>query len=113
MPELKPCPFCGHDKPKITKKRSGNYCRTGDSIQIICGKCKARGPIFTAKRDEVKDGRGYTLYWKSNPETVSRTEQMAIDAWNRRAHDTNTICGAYAQAVEDIRQRRVADEKAR
>lgn len=87
MPELKPCPFCGSDKLKTTVKRSGNYRRTGDSIQILCGKCKARGPIFTAKRDEVVDGRGYSLYMKSNPKAVAQTEKLAIDAWNRRVND--------------------------
>lgn len=82
--ELKPCPFCGHDKLKITKKRSGNYRRTGDYIQVLCNKCKARGPIFEAKHDTVLDKQGYTLYGRSNPVTVAYTEQLAIDAWNRR-----------------------------
>ncbi len=88
MSELKPCPFCGHRNPKITKKRSGNYYRKGDYIQILCNKCKARGPIFEAKHDDVRDSRGARIYGRCNPETVTHTEQLAIDAWNRRASGT-------------------------
>lgn len=86
-PSMKPCPFCGYEKPKITVKRSGNYRRTGDYIQVLCNKCKARGPIFEAKHDDVRDNRGVRLYGRRNSETVASTEQLAIDAWNRRANN--------------------------
>lgn len=85
--KLKPCPFCGHEKLKITKKRSGNYRRTGDYIQIICNKCKARGPIFEAKYDVKLHGWGDSLYAKANPAVTARAEQLAVEAWNRRVND--------------------------
>lgn len=87
MAELKPCPFCGYANPKMTEKRSGGYRRTGDMFQILCGKCKARGPIFTGKYLESGEfGRR-----KYTPDSAATTEakQKAIDAWNRRVTDEN------------------------
>ena len=89
MAELKPCPFCGHEKLKITKKRSGNYRRTGDCFQIICNKCKARGPIFTAQYDVKLHRWGDSLYATANPAVTAQAKQLAVDAWNRRANDEN------------------------
>lgn len=85
--ELLPCPFCGHEKLKITKKRSGNYRRTGDYIQIICNKCKARGPIFEAKYDVKLHRLGDSLYAKASPAATTQAEQLAVEAWNRRVND--------------------------
>lgn len=80
--DLKPCPFCGYDKVKMTEKRSGNNCRTGDMYQILCGRCKARGPIFTAKYMRNGDFGWYS--YKCSPENQKEAIQNAIKAWNRR-----------------------------
>lgn len=85
MADLKPCPFCGYDKAKITKKRSGNNRRTGDYVQVICHRCKARGPIFEAKYDVKLHSWGDSLYAVENPVVTAYTEQRAVEAWNRRA----------------------------
>jgi transcription elongation factor Elf1 len=58
MTNIEPCPFCHYTKCKITTKRRGKYRREGDNHQVLCGKCKARGPM------------------------VQESEQNAIDAWN-------------------------------
>lgn len=85
--ELRPCPFCGHEGLKITKKRSGNHHRTGDCIQVICNRCKARGPIFTANFEVGTTCDGYLLSVRRNKSTVAYTEQLAIAAWNRERSD--------------------------
>lgn len=84
--EPKPCPFCGWDNLKITIKRGGTYRRTSDLVQVLCNKCKARGPVFTAKQDEVIGAQGYVLYTERNPLAVAHAKQLAIDAWNRREY---------------------------
>lgn len=88
-PDLKPCPFCGYTKAKITKKRSGVYERTGDCMQVICHKCKARGPIFKAEYDAKIGSGGYARYFVRNAETNANVEALAIEAWNRRKNDEN------------------------
>lgn len=40
-----PCPFCGWEKVKVNEIRRGNYRREGDNYQVVCNKCKARGPL--------------------------------------------------------------------
>lgn len=79
--ELKPCPFCGYEKAKITKKRSGNNRRVSDYVQVICHRCKARGPIFEAKYDvKLLHIWGDSLYAVENLITIAYTEQLAIEA---------------------------------
>jgi hypothetical protein len=76
--EIKPCKFCGYTKPKITTKRSGGNCRTGDLKQVMCGRCKARGPIFGSKYEDIPD-------WFRNrgvQRTPEEAEELAILAWN-------------------------------
>lgn len=87
MPDLKPCPFCGYAYPRMTEKRSGNNCRNGDMYQILCGRCKARGPIFTAKYTRSEYFGRYAYI--SNPVNQNEAIQKAIDAWNRRANDAD------------------------
>lgn len=57
---LEPCPFCGYDKPKLTEKRRGEYRRTGENYQGLCGKCKARGPLI--KDDPLKAAEAWNRY---------------------------------------------------
>ena len=87
MIELKPCPFCGFPTAKITEKRSGNYRRTGDMYQVLCAKCKARGPICTAKYTRTGEFGRYD--YTRNPEDQAAAKQKAADAWNRRTEDDN------------------------
>lgn len=88
MPDLRPCPFCGYTSPKMTTKRSGNYHRTGDMFQILCGKCKARGPIFTGKYLQIGEFGRYR--YTPDSSAMKEAEHNAIDAWNRRVNDENT-----------------------
>lgn len=84
-PDLKPCPFCGYENPKMTEKRSGNNERTGDMFQILCGRCRARGPIFTARYSRTGDfGRHH---YKADAFATAEAQQKAIEAWNRRVTD--------------------------
>lgn len=43
--ELLPCPWCG-GKAKVNELRRGNYRREGDNYQVVCNKCRARGPLI-------------------------------------------------------------------
>lgn len=45
MSELINCPFCGWPNAKCNELRRGNYSRKGDNYQVVCNKCKARGPL--------------------------------------------------------------------
>ena len=87
MHELKPCPFCGYSIPKITEKRSGNYRRTGDRFQVLCGKCKARGPIFTAAY--IREGDFGRYRYESDSSARNEAIQKASEAWNRRSNNEN------------------------
>lgn len=80
---LKPCPFCGYENPKFTSKRSGNYRRTGDMVQVLCGKCKARGPIITAKFDKPNVSRFVAQTYNQGLSGVEIL-QIAADKWNNR-----------------------------
>ena len=86
-PDLKACPFCGYENPKITEKRSGNNTRTGDMFQILCGRCKARGPIFTAKYSRKNEFGRY--HYETDAFATEEAKQKAIEAWNRRVTNEN------------------------
>lgn len=83
--KLKHCPFCGYENPKITEKRSGVNRRTGDSYQVLCGRCKARGPLFTAHYMRLGEFGRYEYI----PNLITQQEiiQKAKDTWNRRVND--------------------------
>lgn len=85
MTELKPCPFCGFPTAKITEKRSGNYRRTGNLYQVLCTKCKARGPIFTGKY--LESGEFGQRKYTPDSAAIAEAKQKAVEAWNRRAND--------------------------
>ncbi len=104
MTELKSCPFCG-GKAKVSLKdyRFCGYSGRGDRkicyrVQVICNKCRSRGrPIIT---DPLLNPKPYNTKWGNiyNPEFAKCREQTelfepyvnkAIEAWNRRAGDTD------------------------
>lgn len=90
--EIKPCPFCGGTARLSSRQLrfSGyrdNYSCGGGSrehivdmaYQVICNRCKARGPLFVRRGwtvEEIRDGRS----------TPSEIEQ-AVEAWNWRVGD--------------------------
>ena len=41
--QVKPCPFCGHEKTRTNIKSPGDQ----HLVAIRCSKCGARGPIAT------------------------------------------------------------------
>lgn len=86
-PGLKPCPFCGYDKLKVTKKRKGNYYRNGDYLQVICNRCKARGPIVCNLYEAKLSSWGDCHYMVRNLETTAEAERQAVEVWNRRTND--------------------------
>ncbi len=99
MLELKPCPFCGHTSPKITEKRSGNYRRTGDMMQVLCGKCKARGPIFTAAY--IREGEYGRYSYKIDTDARNEANKKAVEAWNTRFDDPIMIQPLQVQLTEE------------
>lgn len=79
------CPFCNYGNPKLTSKRSGNNVRVGESVQVLCGKCKARGPIFTGFYSDENDNLIIPrTRAPKNPISIKEAEDRAIDAWNMR-----------------------------
>lgn len=67
MSELKPCPFCGHKHPSL-ERQGWNIPAEGDGYQwvdmfkVVCVQCVAQTFSY-------------------------RAEELAIEAWNRRASD--------------------------
>ena len=76
LPDIYLCPFCRHTKLKLTCKRAGTYNREGDSYQVICPKCHARGPLFTYKYE------GAGPFYRADPAEVEKVKRRAIEAWN-------------------------------
>lgn len=85
MNDIEPCPFCAYESPKLTEKRSGNYRRTGDMFQVLCGRCKGRGPIVTAKYEVRVSANYQTKYISANASDREAAKQKAIELWNNRA----------------------------
>lgn len=81
MPDLKPCPFCGHSKSRLLFK--SEYCNdSGGRVAVryricrACNKCGARGGhVFTEPQLWDKDPR---CDWAD----ACRAE--ADGKWNRR-----------------------------
>ena len=89
MEELKPCPFCGYEKP-ITMMRKGRKFVNGlDHIieqhkwYVQCPRCKARGSVASGKvnpsawwyRDIAKP------VWQT---TDGEIKSIAVKLWNVR-----------------------------
>ena len=63
--DLKPCPFCGGEAYLIYTMSFGEECRS-----VHCIKCKAK----------INNFRGIN---------EKQSEELAINAWNRRVKDEN------------------------
>lgn len=70
LPTIKDCPFCGHERAKVQGKRIGNSVRIGTRFQVVCNKCRARGPIIGKDHPYKADGLS--------------AEHIAILLWNDR-----------------------------
>lgn len=51
---LKPCPFDGSKRVRLTEKRKGNYRREGSYWQGLCGACFARGPLKQSEAEAIE-----------------------------------------------------------
>lgn len=83
MSELKKCPFCGgkgHMSSREIRFIGQNYFgakKIKMGVQIICGRCKARGGVVT--REVI-----YASH-KEQRKCLEPLEHDAICAWNKRA----------------------------
>lgn len=81
MADLKPCPFCGHPKSRLSYKRE--YCEDGNGEVAVryqvyrrCNRCGARsGYVFTDPQR-----------WDMHPmcDWAESFRKAADDKWNRR-----------------------------
>ena len=74
MPDLKPCPFCGGEAYLEKSHRAFIAGATSKVSFVRCKKCNARSGRF-----EISSF-GHSSY-------SARSEQKAIEAWNRRVQD--------------------------
>lgn len=47
------CTFCGWGKAKVYPQRKGTYRRTGENWQVVCNKCRGRGPLSATPADAI------------------------------------------------------------
>ena len=69
--KLKPCPFCGGTKLKLTKKRTKYKGHDAYIASIRCNSCHARGGTVT----------NLTIPYAVKEDV----EAIAIERWNKRA----------------------------
>ena len=104
MAEIIKCPHCGYEKAKITEKRCGSLrhtgdmfrvCHTSDIFQVICDRCKARGPVVTVKYDLKVSHNGQYRYTLANSVTREEAKAKAVELWNTRHVDGETSDGYH------------------
>ena len=78
MAELKPCPFCGGKPYLETRHRAFINAKTTRVAFVRCTECEAR-----TQRVPLTDFGCTSYSFKAN--------EKAIEAWNRRAEDGNTV----------------------
>lgn len=94
IPKLKPCPFCGHNKSKLTFRNSDfiGANELGDkklkyTFYVKCNKCHARSkPVKSEAMINPNpwfslSGESLDRYEGTKYETCVRA---AVDEWNRR-----------------------------
>lgn len=87
--ELKPCPFCGHTKSRVMKKKiaGSRYCIPCSYIQyryyVMCNKCYAKGGSIVSERMAHRNTSPYCPV-EYTQDQVDIYKKKAIDAWNRR-----------------------------
>lgn len=84
--ELKPCPFCGgngHLSQREIRFMSQNdygMKKIKVAVQVICGRCKARGGVATG----VVIFGDYHNSYITQREGLEPLEGKAVEYWNRR-----------------------------
>ena len=90
MTELKPCPFCGWKKARVTERKiEGSYYYIDNRFvkirfAVMCNKCKAKGASVVSKRLYHEGDENHEALTN---DTIMRYHEEAIEAWNRRAED--------------------------
>lgn len=81
--ESKPCAFCG-GKGRVSGREIRYFGRTDYGakrirygVQVICGSCKARGPLVVET----------IIFGYGAGKTLVDMKREAIVAWNRRTND--------------------------
>lgn len=89
MPEtkLKPCPFCGSQKLKVSGKSKDNRCNqtVHYTLSVRCNNCHARGSVVSGDIPYHKNTSFSDMQIKHRA-----LEQEAIEAWNRRSDNEHT-----------------------
>lgn len=82
---MKPCPFCGSTKLKVSKRNSTTKfsletqrVETKITLSVNCNKCFARGSIVTA-------------VMPMNNDSLEQLKQQAIDEWNKRFDENKEL----------------------
>lgn len=91
MIDLKPCPFCGWNKARVTERKiagSYHYYDKRDFVKIrfavMCNKCKAKGASVVSKKLYHEGDENHEALTN---DTIMRYHEEAIEAWNRRVTD--------------------------
>lgn len=71
MPKLKPCPFCGGERPALATRPVDLQSQRAEWVYLSCTRlgCGAEGPAFLR----------YAAHQNPDPEV------QAVNAWNKRA----------------------------
>jgi len=87
--KLKPCPFCGFEKPHIVLEKRWNYL--GWDETAIYASCAAKDIVSVNKNGELEYGCGASVGGMVvadsdlTPELMQTFMECAAEAWNMRA----------------------------
>lgn len=97
-----PCPWCGGNA-KCNELRRGNYRREGDNYQVVCNKCRARGPLVQDSQAEAVSAWNSRLVEPDLLETL-RAADEALAQVTAFEDDARYIMGNTNFAI--VQQRR-------
>ena len=85
------CPFCG-GAAKCNELRRGNYKRVGDNYQVVCNKCRSRGPL-------VQDNPATAIArWN----VFAKSERELVEALDYSHQSEVQMAGQVAQLTEAL-----------